>query len=96
MEPGELVWVQNPKTKRWDRAGVILIESYPKIRRYLMRTEAGGVFKRNRVHLRKRWPYVIARLLHNTVSILLSKIRRPKTILVMSPRSLQGTILVPL
>lgn len=49
---GDLVTVQHPTTGRWDRASVIALAGQP--RSYIIETEGGNRYRRNRRHLRLR------------------------------------------
>ena len=53
---GTRVRVQDPRTRRWDRCGVVI--SVGPHRRYRVRFDDGGVVDRNRCHLRKRYSIV--------------------------------------
>lgn len=48
---GAKVWVQNPKSKRWDTHAVI-VEQMPGSRSYKVKADKGGVYHRNRRHIR--------------------------------------------
>ena len=52
LEIGNHVLIQNPLTKQWDTTGII-VELGPN-RDYLIKTEAGRVYRRNRRFLRRR------------------------------------------
>ena len=53
---GARVRVQDPRTRRWDRCGVVI--SVGPHRRYRVRFDDGGVVDRNRYHLRRRYTVV--------------------------------------
>ena len=52
LSPGDPVWVQNHVTQRWTIPGTVLeTEDHDA---YLVRHDSGRVYRRNRVHLRRR------------------------------------------
>ena len=54
LRVGDKVVIQNFKTKRWDRYGIVQ-EYHKDFRRYVIRCESGMMLKRNRIHLRLRF-----------------------------------------
>ncbi len=54
LSRGGLVKVQNPATHRWDRAFVVAKCANP--RSYIIQTESGAQYRRNRRHIRLRQP----------------------------------------
>ena len=52
LAPGDPITVKNPITSKWDRAFVVSRSDKP--RSYIIQTEGGGRYRRNRRHLRPR------------------------------------------
>lgn len=54
LRVGDPIAIQNKRTKKWDRYGVVQ-EVFPEIRRYLIRLASGMMITRNRRVIRKRF-----------------------------------------
>ncbi|KAL1424052.1 hypothetical protein MTO96_020641 [Rhipicephalus appendiculatus] len=52
LNPGQPVWLH--LNQKWEKATVVNVGPEP--RRYAVKTETGGIFFRNRIHLRPRTP----------------------------------------
>ena len=52
LAPGDPITVKNPITSKWDRAFVVSRSDKP--HSYIIQTEGGGPYRRNRRHLRPR------------------------------------------